>query len=1155
MKCLSSSVLCLTLAAAAHFCGPSSSSLTDGPSLILQSLKPIVYDRSIIIDGVLQHSEDIDEWNVVVNDSVVFTVKGAQKGENIPIRVALGLRYGNNTVALYGLQKVAGNAMVTNKRWSTQVFVQSEQNPSRYAILVGDRSNTQVDADVSALRAQLIKSGIPSQNIKSASSREDIDNDIEWLRQQASSRDQILVYFRGDGIVSTSDGEPILRVNTRTETRDGWIPTNQLIRETGGLPPTSFVLDVGFQDKLRNPYIDESSENQPSPNRAIPEHRDLPWLHFLPRKETEIAVTNPFGPGPSGELTKLILFRISAALNDGCITLAEAIQAASTDRNSRPGSTPPVYFTTAGLHSSFCLSEPTTSPDALQVSVSRFPDPDQFMFTASVSATIPPAYSYSWRDIVVDGVIVRHTPNTELPRVNKLMELVPMTEGKHIVELRLGTGSKAIAAGRVTFIVPSIPVAVMSESNDLRAKILRPTTPNSITSSGVVTIGFMVADMKADSVRYELRNNGVVIVRGIAGGRQAGEHVEILRRVPVSVGENNIVVEVRDGNEAKFSRSLVIRRLEQPIRAVIVGVDAISGLAHLGGVQTDVEAMKQLLLNYSDLKPSDLVTISGTEATWNAVRDAIQNSHLSHSNDPMVQGAGDETFFLYFSGYGTTLTDDKKKPISRCILTADFDPNAEAKKCISTTDLDGMLDSWNSSIIVFDTSYDGLSGFSGPGPLKELLSRTYGDYLSPNLEWRTAAGTDRTDRVFLVASKTNTAALESSNPPGGLFTSSLVETVQERLPLTPSDPPSSLQLFDAFISARNKTIVKSGKAQIPLMKGALASPFYFKPRNIADLVAEAQAIDLGVLDDIQSLRRVDPNEIIKARTLYDTILAIRPDNFEALQGKVRLLIYQGEFDAADKLLLSNLDITKVAENAVQSSAWYFLRSILKMKRGDIQGALTDCESSLLANPKSVTATSLMAALQLAVGQYTKSAAIVEDLLNRTEVTGNPLTDDEWAHIVLIGYIAMRRSDRSADSSAWLKRYFGPFPAKSSFQGDVGHAVYWIPKSLFASSAPSPVISVQSPWFQKAAEFLLEPQADVTDLESFAEKNRALDPKNPQVTEFMIHFYKGMKFSFENSPDLARNELRLAIDSGEKQFVEYWIANGEFARISSQPRTN
>jgi len=1120
----------------------------DEPSAILSSLEKTVTERSLLIEGSLAYETGTDAWNLIVNDSIVFFVPAPKSHKAVPLRFVVALRYGDNTIAIDSLRKLRDGLPVVSKHCSTHIYAASAQNPHRFAILIDGESDSSAAKDLQAIHSQLAGTGLQEPDIFFARTRADMETALNTIRGETSGFDKLLIYFRGAGALSNSDGEPILHLSSGGTGDDNWVPVSQITRDAQSLPPVSFVLDVNFRESLNQRT--SSPQGGQSTNA---DKRALPWLRAMyTSRQTEMVLSNPFETEPAGSLTHLLLSQASANPASACTTLADVARGFISSASLANTHVQPIYFASDASYSSFCVAEPTAIQQQLTIIVTRYQLPDPFMIVGSVETTLPPGISYSWREIVVDGVVVRHRFSGEPQHQtsDKITELVSFTEGRHLIEFRVGIGSKIIASGRTMFGIPSLPIGVKSQSKDLQAEILRPAVSTSFTSSGFFTIGFIVGDGKADSVHYELRNNGVVVLRGIAQGKIA-QHLEILRRIPMSVGENNIVIEVSRNNYRASAHCTVTRHLEQPLRAVIIGIDQVSGLKKLEGVQSDTESMKKVLLNYTDLSPSALTTLTGSNATWSAIRQAIGNSTITHSGDPMSQAGGDETFFLYFSGYGTTLVDDSRKPVARCILAADFDSTDPQTACVSTFDLDHLLDAWKRSIVVFDTSYDGLSGATQQKTInsQRLFSRTYGDYLSTDPEWRNSAGTDRADRVFLVASRTNTAALESANPARGLFTSSLVDTVEGQTPERVSDSSPGLQLFDAFASARSKTILRSNKKQTPLIKGALSTPFYFKLRRAADLAIEARAIDHGILDDIQSLRSVDLNEIARAATLYDTVMALHAEDIEAQQGRIRLFIYQGDLDSADKLVTLGLAAgSSPTSSPVERSTWFLLRSELKMRRGDIAGALRDCEAANSTSPDSASVLSLLAALHFASAEYSKSAAIAEKLLDQAAMIGHDLTDDEWGHVVLLGYIAIRRSRGIEGSDVWLQRHFSSNPEQHSFPAQLGRALVAIPKSIFAYNTQVPVIKIQSPWFQLAAEFFLQTQSDASNLLSFNEKNSSFDAKEPNSVELMAHFYQGMKFIIDSSPARAKKELELATKSDKTQLAEYWIARAEHDRI-------
>ena len=1120
--------------------GTSLGSDAQSPAEILNALPRTVTTRSILLEGELANSTGADIWNVIVNDSPVYRVKAAKKG-SVSLRLAIALHDGNNTVGIDGVRNPTDDTPLSIRHWSTHIYVDSDTASHQFAILIEPQSGTGTNRNITALRFQLNQAGITPNNLLVAQNRPDFDEALKKVRERKGSNDKLLIYFRGRGSVSTAQGEPVLLVSSQPSNSADWISLSELSREAKALAPVSYVLDVNFQSGGTDSFVRNSGDLV---QQAKSDQRAFGWLQSMPPGTlSEVVLSNPFGTEPPGTVTHLLLSHLSAQSDSGCTTLADVGQSIAALSNNTQEAPEAVYLATDNAYSSFCISSSNIVTDGVTLNVSPYPFPDSFMLVGRIEAVVPMGLTGSWREVLVDGVVVRRVFANQ-PDDNKIVDMVSLSEGPHVIEERFTAGAKVVAYGRTTFDMAPAVTMVQADTETLTADILRPVAPRSITSSSFYRIGFIVADSQTDSVHYELRNNGVVILRGVAGGRQAGQVLEIFRKIPLSVGENNIVIEVRRGNETRSAHCVVVRRLEQPLRAVIIGGDQGGGLMRLNGVRADVESVKRVLLKYTDLNPRNLVILDGSNATQAAVRAAVSKATTNHLETPTARADIDETFVLYFSGYGTTLLNADGKTKTRCIVTADFDPNANPQTCISTTEIDRMLDAWKNSIVIFDTSYDGLSGVSSKVATKGFLSRTFGDYLSSDTDWRTSAGTDRPNRVFLVGSSTNAAALESTDPPQGLFTRALVEAIEENIGDVGLE---QARLFDVFTSARFKTIERSGKAQTPLIKGTLTAPFYFRLRPTEDLATEARVIDLGIRDDIQSLRSIDPSDIDRAQSLYEAILAVHPNDVEAQQGMVRLLIYRGQFESAE----ASVNSTLLASDSLppsKLSGWYLLGAGLKMRRGDISGALSDCERAERANPNSALVASQLPKLYFALGDYKKSAALTSQLVSRAAALTRDLTDDEWAHIILLGYIAMRRSTGTEESNAWLKRHFGAYSPSRSLPAAIVHVLAMVPGSVLGRGQSLDVIKVRSPWFQLAAEFFLEPEADGSTLQSFNDKNSAFDAKNPQALEFMSHFYRAMKLLLSNAPEMANTELKLAIETNQKQFAEFWIAQSESNRI-------
>ena len=278
--------------------------------------------------------------------------------------------------------------------------------------------------------------------------------------------------------------------------------------------------------------------------------------------------------------------------------------------------------------------------------------------------------------------------------------------------------------------------------------------------------------------------------------------------------------------------------------------------------------MAKMVARYTDAVPGEVNLLTGSSATRQAIVNAIANSTVTHAADPGSNvDNSDEMLLLYFAGYGATFQDVNGQ-IVRCILPSDFDATHPVTSCIATTEIDRFLDSWDRSVVIFDTSYDGLAGDQGGSDRsRPTFSRTYKDLLTPDSGWRLSAGIDRPDRVFLVASGTNSAALESRDRSQGLFTWSFTRAIEEQVSVSGTGV-QEVSLFDAFNRARNDTSDQSDRRQVPLMKGTLSSPFVFVDKAAGDLKREASAIDHSLRDDIASMRA--PSRSNSAVCLYFT---------------------------------------------------------------------------------------------------------------------------------------------------------------------------------------------------------------------------------------------------------------------------------------------
>jgi hypothetical protein len=219
-----------------------------------------------------------------------------------------------------------------------------------------------------------------------------------------------------------------------------------------------------------------------------------------------------------------------------------------------------------------------------------------------------------------------------------------------------------------------------------------------------------------------------------------------------------------------------------------------------------------------------------------------------------------------------------------------------------------------------------------------------------------------------------------------------------------------------------------------------------------------------------------------------------------------------------------------------------------MQRGDIPGSVEDCEAANSAHSGDPSVLAQLAGLYLASGKEDKSATISEDLLNQTATRGVRLTDDEWGHVVILGYLALTHSRPRAYCNLWLQQHVGSYAEERSLPVIISQSVTAFARSISGRSNRESPITVQSPWFERVAQFFLQDEVDASSLLTYSARNSTFDPKQQQCLEFFAHFYSGMRFTLDKSSDRAKEELELALKYDQRRFVEYWIAQSEHNRI-------
>ena len=1119
------------------------SARTDDARALMESLPRRTQAGLIIVEGALEYVEGVNSWQLLVNDAVVLKSAAVMKAP-LKLRVAVSLRTGDNLIRLESLQSAGSAPPVVLREWTTHIYRVPDRPAERFALLIqGDSAPGSHSADlVSAVKARLLQLGLRPDSIFLATTFDDTNKALDSISHSTQRADRLFLYYAGVVRSIGPNGEPALVYKANAEVA---FPLTDLVRVAGEFSGASIVVDAAF--------IDESKDAKELPVAKNSDRMGIPWLQALRwPAHVELALSHK-APSPgsteAGDLTQAILS--TPFLPDGrdCETLSDVTFRFAKSEPSIPAAAP-LYFRGDPSFTSSCLDSVPILPIIVDVKLSEIRDVEAI----DVSTQVPPRREVNWVDLLVDGIVLRHQAVTA--NTNGAIERVAISEGTHLITVRAGSGTNVLAEGSTEFTLPNRNgSSTRLASRTLHSHLQNPTGDLDTTNPSVSVV-FTIGNSKGEPFYYQLRNEGVVVRRGVAVGSR--HRLELVRTVPLNFGSNSIVVEVSD-RQGGFAESRInfIRRPSQPVRAVLIGTDSPYALK-------DAELMERTLLNFSDASLSDITVLSGRGATRAAIEQAVLNHSFPRPVDPAAGGiSGPETFFLYYAGYGLTVGNK-----TRCILPGDFDPQRPEETCISTSQLDSLLDAHDRSIVVFDTSYDGAAqvGATGPEALRLGPGRTYREFVSDDVNWRASAGVDRADRLFLVAGETNSPALTSGELQHGLFTSSLSEAIAERV--APKDGTGGeMPIYDAFAAARNMTLARSGGRQRPIVKGVLISPFAFSERSPAHLKREGDAIIERTVHDARAMRALNSAELNRAKALYEKILFFQPSDADAMQGLAAANLYLGNLPAATELIANG--VQRPGIDATTRSNWLLLSAKVKTRAGDIKGARADAAKAFETQPRSTDIRIELAYLHAASGDYERCREVLQtlgrDLLNKGhEVQAGDLVDagiadDNWGRAVLIMYVAFRRTGHPRSAFLALESYAEAYRDKALLKRLLDNRLFrklLLTRQSYAIAVGSQ--SVEEPWSHLVAEYFQHPAKYAEELSSFRSRTQALDPKDEAAFECLLHYYKGMQALLDGNRVQARAEFAAIEATPRTEYVEYWIAQSELKSLKasasiSEPR--
>lgn len=1078
---------------------------------------PAATSQSVwILDGPIRTTTDVQRWRLFVNDAPVFDSR-ATPASDTTFRVGLILRAGDNLIALESYD--SATAQTPLARWTTHVYrgtsrdATPEAQGRQFAIVVqGDTGGVVSTAPIESFKQALTESGV--SRIQSASSWEELNAALGAVNREIRASDQVLIYYSGLARLGRNT-EPVL-LFPKTQSQIDALPAGNLIRNAADLPSASVLLDVTYEPSTA-PIAVSGTPAQTAAQTAS--GGSAAWLRAIdPGASVELAYTNPAvftnarssAEGFTGDFIRTLRAGRDA---DSCNSFARAARSVASDNAATKAAAWPLFFTRSPSSFRFCSQKPAPLKSDIVTLGSLKPALKYADLTIAQKA---PASATT--DVLVDGVPVLHQAYASRMRV-------PIGPGPHLVEIDANRADGAFTVAGTS--ISSSPAGPASGrwSSALTARI-EPAGIPALTTEEFLTVGFIVGDVDNHSVRYELRNNGVVMAHDESPTSSKVLRFQAVKKIPLSIGDNNIVLDVIRDNDFSESRALVVRRRAQPISAVIVGVDGPAGGRALKSAAKDADRMRRLLLRYTDALPNRIKVLTNGEATAAAITTAI-------STMSAASGAGG-LFVFYFAGYGVTVVDPATSSATRCIVTADYTQNSE-KDCLSTTALDEALKSARRALVVVDTSYDGADGSN---------SRTYRALQAQDSIWRFTSGTDTPDRTFLVAGGSNAPAMESDE--GGVFTLALEKAVRDRFE-TAGRSRASLPLADVYNLARDETSAKTGGRQVPVMKGVLSTPFEFVNKPIDELKQEALGIVRSARNDLLSMRAVDGDRLARAAQLYEKVLTFDAGDLDARQGQARAFALAGDRTRARRAVD---DAVKDPE-APDARDWLSIRADLEMRDGQLSKAIADAERVSEAVPPRPEAAAFLGMLYAVDAQHEKSVSRLKSLFESGAATDGSLTDEEAGRALLVTYISLVRSGDESDARLMLKSFSDTYKGRGWYLKTVYDN--WLFKRAFKVSAwwvhVGQNTPVQTPWTHLVAQYLRKPDRYETLLRDFRKDAERYDPRDESAFECLLHFYIGMASILERNTLHAIEELSKVILTNRSEFVEFWFAREELARLA------
>jgi tetratricopeptide (TPR) repeat protein len=653
---------------------------------------------------------------------------------------------------------------------------------------------------------------------------------------------------------------------------------------------------------------------------------------------------------------------------------------------------------------------------------------------------------------------------------------------------------------------------------------------------------------------FEVRNNGVPLVRKLYVQRHATSNFQSDQRIVLMSGDNNIEVEVNSGGVISNKRLVLRHRTTQHIVAVLIGIGKYEdpAIPELSFPVSDVSSVRRLLLSYSEISPADIIELQGAAATKAAILDMLSGSALEAAirQQGSTLSLPDTTVIVYYSGYGVTLTGADS--LTRCLVPYDAKSKGLTESCISTTYVDQILDKavWPNTMLIMDTSYDGPAGLVN-SPKDRLFTRTLTNYRSSETGWRLLSGVSD-GRQFLVAGGTNEPALESSRLQHGALTYGLLNAFSAFSQNTQLE----FSLPNLYERIGQTVASSTDDLENPVLKGTLSSPMEFRFVSLDDLRDKWRRKLTKAKRDSVSMLRIDLSDLNDSKNAFDKADELFPNERAITNGKALISKYLGALnckkDSVDEcehyaksiaLLSKALDDPTMHSSLSQYQGLDLYESeldlaIVYFEMGKFQDAIVHAKNAISANPKfSLRARFTDAKALLAAGHAKEAATALDDVLGMDPAFGPPaqLSAEEWGKAVVWRAILLRADGKDIEEKLLLEKYARGDTKTASLFTALGSPFAWGLRGL-KGNLGNPAANMPSVWSNEIANYLLGKRGNGDELENFIKDPR----RDTTAIECEAQYYIGIYKTWNQKSD-ANENFRTSAGTKLTDHVEYWLA--------------